>query len=486
MHYKTPESRNQIMLFPQLDLWIEKENPVRLIDSIIEKIINENPDIFVWKGKTNKGCTSYSPATMSKLLLYCYFNWIPGSRRMEKETYRNMKVIWLLGNLHPDHWTICQYRRENKKQIKQIAIEFRKFLNSSGYIEGKTVAVDGSKMKAYASADMFSEGKIVKRLEKIDDQIEKYLENIDEIDNLEGQLQEEREGRKELQEKIKKLEKNKIKLKETHQHLKSTGKKYLAPNDPDSSLMLSRDGKKACYNIQTGTDKKNKMIVMAEATSDENDLNLLEIDYQTIKEQTEIQPNEFEADSGYGNTRQIKNIEKYSQTKCYVPLRKSGSKDQDKKNNIEFRYNEEKDEFICSQGKKLKLHQKRKEHRGQFYNVYKGVDCGKCPVKNKCTRAKTGRRVHRNINQEWIDKYKASLETRTAKNKIKERKALVEHPFGTIKLMMGKHCFLLTRKPKVQIEVDIYSTAYNLKRLINIEEMDRIMEQINAYNWKIA
>ena len=119
MHYKIPENRKQIMLFSQLDLWIDQENPVRLIDSIVEKIIRNNPGLFTWKGQSNRGCTCYSPATMSKLILYCYFNWIPGSRRIEKETYKNMEVIWLLGNLHPDHWTICQYRRENKKQIKQ-------------------------------------------------------------------------------------------------------------------------------------------------------------------------------------------------------------------------------------------------------------------------------------------------------------------------------------------------------------------------------
>jgi hypothetical protein len=47
-----------------------------------------------------------------------------------------MELIWLLGNLHPDNWTIFQYRRENKKQIKQIAVEFRKFLKSSDYIKG--------------------------------------------------------------------------------------------------------------------------------------------------------------------------------------------------------------------------------------------------------------------------------------------------------------------------------------------------------------
>jgi len=61
------------MLFQQLDLWIKKENSVRLIDSIIEKIIDENTGIFAWKGQSNNGCTSYFPATMSKFLFYCYF-----------------------------------------------------------------------------------------------------------------------------------------------------------------------------------------------------------------------------------------------------------------------------------------------------------------------------------------------------------------------------------------------------------------------------
>mgnify|MGYP006295923431 CR=1 FL=1 len=486
MHYKIPESRNQMMLFPQLDLWVDKENPVRLIDSIIDKIIENNPDRFSWKGQSNKGCTCYSPATMNKLILYCYFNWISGSRRMEKETYRNIELIWLLGNLHPDHWTICQYRRENKKQIKQIAIEFRGFLKSSGYIEGKKVAVDGSKMKAYASPNMFNEAKIAKRLNKIDEDIEKYLDNIDEIDNLEEQLQEEKESKKELQEKIEKLENNKKKLKRANSLLKTTGKKYLALNDPDASLMLSRDGKKACYNIQTGVDSKYKMIAMAEVTTDENDQDLLEEDYKVMNDQLNIEPEELEADTGYGNTNQIKEIEEQTQTKCYIPLEQPNSKKKDKENNIEFKYDEKNNEYVCPQEKKLKLHSRNKKHRKQTYNIYKCFDCQGCPIRTKCTRSKTGRTIKRNINQQWIEQYKASLETKKARDKIKERKALVEHPFGTIKLMMGKHCFLLTRIPKVQVEVDIYSTAYNLKRLINIEGMDRIIEQINAYKWKIA
>ena len=76
---------------------------------------------------------------------------------MENETYRNIEVIWLLGELKPDHWTICKFRRENKDLIRSVAIEFRKFLIKSGYIEGKSIVFDGSKMKAYAGRDVYSE-----------------------------------------------------------------------------------------------------------------------------------------------------------------------------------------------------------------------------------------------------------------------------------------------------------------------------------------
>ncbi|MFP4605842.1 MAG: transposase [Bacteroidales bacterium] len=249
--------------------------------------------------------------------------------------------------------------------------------------------------------------------------------------------------------------------------------------------MLGRDGKKAYYNIQFGTDAKHKMIVMAETTDDTNDLGLIKRNHETIKEQMEIEAEELEADKGYGNIGLIKEIEDNLKTKCYIPLQQQKSQIKDKKNNIEFIYDKEKDEYLCPTGKKLKRHSEKK-HRKQIYIVYKCNDCNSCKIRDKCTQAKKGRRVHRNIHQEWIDQYKSNLETKTAKEKVRERKALVEHPFGTLKLMMGKHCFLLTSKPKVQTELNIYTTAYNLKRLINIESMERIMKQILSYKWKIA
>jgi transposase len=91
MHYKEPKSRNELLLYPNIDLWVDRDNPVHLIDPFIEKFVKENPTICSWEGHSDKGCTSYSPSTMLKLLLNCYFNWIPGSRRTENETYRSIE-----------------------------------------------------------------------------------------------------------------------------------------------------------------------------------------------------------------------------------------------------------------------------------------------------------------------------------------------------------------------------------------------------------
>ena len=171
MHFKEPRSKDEIMIFQSYDEWISKTNPVRLLDLLVDKIINANPEKFTWKGESTIGCKSYSPSIMLKLLLYGYLNNLPGSRRLERESYRNIELIWLLGELHPDHWTICSYRRENKEQIRFASLEFKKFLKSEGYIDGKTVAIDGSKFKAYTSREMLTVKSIERRLTKINEKV---------------------------------------------------------------------------------------------------------------------------------------------------------------------------------------------------------------------------------------------------------------------------------------------------------------------------
>lgn len=182
MHYIEPTDRSEIKLFTEVEVWVSKNNPVRLLDLIVEKVVCSNPDKFIWKGNSITGRKSYSPVTMLKLFLYGYLNGIASSRKLEAETYRNIELMWLLGELRPDHWTISNYRKNNKKQIRFVTIEFRRFLKAEGYIDGKEVATDGSKFKAYASREMLSLKKIDRRLGKINEALERYLEEFKKAD----------------------------------------------------------------------------------------------------------------------------------------------------------------------------------------------------------------------------------------------------------------------------------------------------------------
>ncbi len=72
MHYIQGTNRAEIKLFPEVENWVNTNNPVRLVDLIVEKIVLSNPDEFIWKGESDTGRKSYSPAMMLKLFLLGY------------------------------------------------------------------------------------------------------------------------------------------------------------------------------------------------------------------------------------------------------------------------------------------------------------------------------------------------------------------------------------------------------------------------------
>lgn len=494
MRYIQGRHRSEIILFPQIENWVSSNNYVRLIDLIVEKIILSNPSKFIWKGLGDTGRKSYSPACMLKLFLYGYLNRIASSRRLEAETHRNIELMWLLGELHPDHWTINQYRKENAEQIRFITLEFRIFLKTEGYIKGEKLAIDGSKFKAYAAKELLSLKKIAKRMEQLEGKMTKYLEEFQETSILEELEFEEGVLTKSLVDKIGSLEEQISLLEGQKKQLEAANKNYLAPNDPDANLMKSRDGKIPAYNVQNIVDAEHKMIALSEISTNTNDFHELKKNFDALEEQLDIIPEIIEADTGYANLQEIKEIEEreieingeIKHTKCYIPLPKNAKKEADKRNGIEFIYDKEKDEYTCSAGKKLKLLQKNKKDKNNHYDVYRCKTCQDCPLRAKCTESKIGRTVYRNTIQDWIDGYKKRI--KKAKAFIEERKTIVEHPFGTLKLMMGKFHFLLTGKEKVQIEIDLHSTVYNLKRLIkiNTDNFGLLLQKVQNYQWKRA
>lgn len=483
MHFKEGQCRGQMMMI-SYETMILPENPVRLIDLLCKKFISDNPFRDEWKGKEEKGRKSYPPLVMLGLLVYGYFNGISSSRKLERETCRNIELLWLMEGLQPDHWTICEFRRDNAPLLKDVLKTFRRFLLDEEYASGKKLVFDGSKIKAYASRDMLNSDGIRHKLESLDKSIADYLSQLEDNDSNEDALETAREEIKQLKEKIANLEAQKIKLETVGKILEASGKKQISPNDTDAVLVKGRDGKFAGYNAQTGVEGKGHFIMYNEITTDANDLQLLENDVKKATRETGIVPEEVLADKGFSNMVQILNIENKN-IPCFIPLQTTHREKQEKQNLV-FKYDKETDTCICPQGKKLYLFTKNYKQQGAIYNIYKCHECDQCSIRNHCTESKTGRIYKRNIEQEKIDQYKEKLKTNYAREKITERKGIVEHPFGTIKWLMGKFQFLLTGKEKVQIEFNLYTTAYNIKRLINSDSTTQLMNKMMKYNWAMA
>jgi hypothetical protein len=483
MHFKERQSREQMMMV-SYETMVSADNPVRLIDLLCRKFIADNPWWEEWKGSERKGRKSYPPTAMLGLLVYGCFNGISSSRKLEMETCRNIELLWLMESLQPDHWTICEFHRDNEQLVKELLKSFRRFLLDKGFASGEKLVFDGSKVKAYASLNMLNSEGIRKKLENLDKSIADYLSQLENNDFYDSELETAREEIEKLKAKIEKLEAQRTKLEVAGQVLETSDKKQIALNDKDAVLVKGRDGKFAGYNAQTGVEGKGHFIMRNEVTTDPNDLQQLENCVEKTSEETGIVLKEVLADKGYGNITQILNIENNG-IDCFVPL-KTTSREKEEKKGIVFIYDKVNDICVCPQEKMLYLISKNYKHHGATYNIYKCRECDDCPIRDNCTTSKTGRIYKRNIAQERIGRYKEKLKTNYARGKIAERKGIVEHTFGTIKWLMDKFNFLLNGKEKVQIEFDLYTTAYNIKRLINSRETLNIMSKIMKYKWAMA
>jgi len=495
-------------MFYSIDDMVEKDNAVRLIDLFIDKFVHDNPKEFIKSNESNYGAPSYHPSVMLKLYFYGYLNQIKSSRRLECESYRNLELIWLLGNLQPDHWTISNFRKSQGDKIKKVWHLFKLFLKSNKYIDLELVAIDGTKVKAYTKREMLTLERVKKTIENSESKLEEYLKNLElhdrndtdqeelelSIKSKESAIEESTtketetketlvdDSTKKKQELLEKTVKLKSKLKEYKkhkEHMESKGLKRLAVSEPEVNLVKSRDGKHPGYNVQAVIDSKNHMIAEIAETTDENDLNQLIPMLTKVNETYKEKPVKTIADKGYYNLNEIEKVVSPDEMNIFVsPMKEKES------NGIEFKYDAEQDIYVCSEGKQLHLHSRNQKFGNTIVDRYRCKDCKNCRQFGTCTTSKQGRDHIRHKNQEFRDKYEESMRGTECEKMMKERKCLAEHPFGTIKYLMGKIPLILRGIEKVSVEIKLYAMAYNFKRLTNISSFDTITEQIAAFSCK--
>ena len=479
MHYISGQDRQQSQFFSKLDDLVSSHHYVRLIDLIAERFVLEHTPLFIVKGIQNVGRKAYHPAALLKLYIYGYLNGISSSRKLERECQRNIELMWLMGQLTPDHKTVSDFRKENGEAIQQTVLSFNEWLQHAGYIKGETVSIDGSRIRANASKSFDLES-ISHKLEQVELQLSEYLDQLSVVDQVDGEREKLEIEKQRLQQQVKDLQNQVNGLEKKREMLAQANAKRLSPTDPQARIMKSRQGKHFCYNVQAVIDQQHKLIVCNKVVSQENDKGLLSPMVAQAEKSLSKTPLEVLADAGYYQMDQIEDLEDKA-VNCYVAINENQEQAKEDQYGIRFIYDEKKDTYTCSQGQSLvpQFGIKRDLRRGTQAQAYKGTNCQPCVIKTFCTKSSGARSVYRFSNQKWRDHYKTKMKGEIGKSKLKLRMTLSEHPFGTLKYWMGHIPILLRGREKVQTEINIYQLAYNFKRMLTLATFEKMKGIIN-------
>lgn len=469
-------NRDQRILLPEsLDEYINEESPVRVIDAFVDSL-DLKPIGFKHATLNETGRPPYHPAVLLKLYLYGYLHRIRSSRMLEKETQRNIEVLWLLGKLKPDFKTIANFRRDNSKAIREVCRSFTAFCRNLDLFGGELVAIDGSKFKAVNSPGRNYTAKSIDReMKRIEKKIDDYLEELDRNDDLEPD--EPKLTKEELEEKIRRLREMMKRNKDLKMLIEKSDESQISLTDPDSRSMAVTGKRRTSvgYNVQVVVDEKNKMIIDHEVTNSVNDHGLLSEMAIRAKEALGVEKLEVLADLGYRDGAEVKRCHDHEITPFIPKVNVSANSKLGLYGKQDFKYLPEVDSYLCPAGERLTKTGERHENR-RMRMFYSTRACKACDQKALCTRSRQSRRISRWQYEEVLEEMDQRVREQPEKTLL--RRSLAEHPFGTIKFHWHHGNFLMKRLPNVRTEMSLSILTYNLRRAISILGVSRLLEAL--------
>ena len=425
--------RETPMLLP-VDLrdWVPEDDMVHFVLEAIEAM----PSTDFAVNRRGSGSPQYPPQMMAALLVYCYSQGVFSSRRIERATWHNIAVRYLTGDTHPDHDTICAFRRKNKKTIKKMFAHVLRLADEMGVVKIGTVSMDGTHIKANASKHKSVRYDRAAELEaKLEADIEELLRRAEEADQTEekdgdrlpdeigrrevlrkkmqeAQRRLEERARQEAEEKQAEDDKNDNETPPTGEPgVKPRAEQQINLTDADSALMRKsrRHGWEQAYNAQAVVDADGSQLILAEHVSrSPSDAGELEWAWETMSE-AGMAPRRILADAGYASSDAFENLK--DKVGLYVAV------------------------SAADHG------ERRYDFRPPRQKPPKKIKNKRLLAMSEKIRSEEGRRIYA------------------------KRKSTVEPTFGIIKAPMGFRQFLLRGMDKVSTEWTLVCTAYNLKRL---------------------
>jgi transposase len=460
MAHVAGQSRYQSTLFPEvLDEVVSIDDPVRVIDAFVDTL-----DLaalgFSKVAAEEMGRPPYAPGDLLKLYVYGYLNRVRSSRRLEAETRRNVEVMWLINRLTPAFKTIADFRKDHARAIVGVCRAFIRFCREQSLFGAELLAIDGTKIAAVASRkQVITPARIAKQSAAIERKIADYLTAMDAADREEPAQE---CTKVDVTAAIASLKARQARLQGQAENLALRGLKQDVLTEPQARLMRTPHGHQVAYNAQAVVDAEHKLIVAFDLTNEGNDQQQLHPMAVQGKDAVGAGEVTVVADTGYSNGEHGARCEQDGITAIVPRAETVNPKGKQYFSRDRFIYDPATDSWRCPAGETLSLY---KTSHTQQNKEYTTRACDTCSLKAQCTKA--ARRVI--VRHFYEDARQAMHQRATADpNWMKHRREMAEHPFGTMKWLMGLPRFLVRGLKKAKAELALGVLSYNLKRVINL------------------
>ena len=469
------------------------------LEFAIHTLVESRMDMAVFEDKyrnDESGRSAYDPKILLKVVLLGYARGLISSRQIERACCENVTFMALSGNQRPDHSTIAVFVSTMKDQILPLFCDILLVCEQENLLGGTFFALDGVKLPANASKENSGTvAELKSKKDKIQQKVKRLLKeqiaaDKDDDDNFAGPSSRERQIDK-LKKQAARIEKW---LKQNDAKI-GVNKKELRSNvtDNDSAKMYSAHGTVQGYNAQALVDSKQQVIVHGEAIGKGLDNDNLAPVVDGAKKNLErigkgsdyFEGKILTADSSYHS---VTNIAKCNAEKldAYIPDNKFRNRDKRFATRVgyrprskkftfaDFRYDRDKNQYICPNGKRLKPLGKTGRHKGKLLKRYVSneTDCRRCDLRVRCLQNKDAKRRHftyyvdasgKNISQAMVQK----IETQKGRKIYPQRIGIVEPVFANIRVLKGMNKFTLRGKIKVNIQWLLYCMVHNIEKIAN-------------------
>jgi len=449
------------------------------------------------------GREAYDPKILLKVVLLSYSRGLISSRQIERACKENVTFMAMACGQQPDHSTIAAFVSSMKGEILPLFRDVLMVCEQEGLLGGTFFALDGCKLRSNASKEWSG---TIHELRRKKDTLEKKVRGLLEEQEQRDKREDEDEGgggplgggdrRRQIEKLQKKADRLGRWLKENDAKIGKQGREIKSNvTDNESALMVTSHGVVQGYNGQALVDSKKQVIVHAEVFGEAQDHHLIPPVLDGAKENMEaigcgeeyFAGKTFTADSNYHDPTNLKKCDEEG-LDAYIPDKRFRRRDlrfRVKSTNrfgvlkkftpADFQRHEEKDEYLCPNGKVFRSQVREVVIDGVIYRRYIKKDrdgCQGCALKPRCIKGKrTNRRylmvplgaVPGNLSKAMA----AKVDSEKGRRIYPQRLAVVEPVFANIETHKGMNRFTLRSRIKVNIQWMLYCMIHNIGKILN-------------------